>query len=329
MSQMATMDGMAEPRGEHDPRTTRTPGMLPLKLIYHEDYDLHLGAHVFPSSKFRLIRGRLLDEGTATADDFVAPEAASDDDLLLVHTADWIHRLYDGTLRPDEIARLEIPWSPQMVRAFWLSAGGSILAGRKALEDGGAFNVGGGFHHAFPAHGEGFCAIHDVAVAVRKLRHEGLIGRAMVVDCDVHHGNGTAYIFANDADVHTLSIHQYNNYPAVKPPSKVDIHLEDGVGDEEYLSRLSADYLPALQSFRPDLLFYIAGADPYYDDQLGGLNLTIPGLRARDELVLRSAQSAGVPFAVALAGGYARRIEDTITIQSNTAKVAAEVLRGS
>lgn len=300
--------------------------MLPLKLIYHDGYDLHLGSHVFPSSKFRLIRERLLDDAFAAEDDFVAPEEASDEDLLLVHTADWVHRLRDGTLRPDELMRLEIPWSREMVRAFWLSAGGSILAARLALEYGGCYNIGGGFHHAFPAHGEGFCAIHDVAVAIRKMRHQRLIERAMVVDCDVHHGNGTAYIFAADADVFTLSIHQYNNYPSVKPPSRIDIHLEDGVGDEEYLARMRDDYLPAIAEFRPDLLFYVAGADPYYDDQLGGLRLTIQGLRRRDELVLRTAREHNVPFAVALAGGYARRIEDTITIQTNTAKVAAEVL---
>lgn len=300
--------------------------MLPLKLIYHDGYDLNLGSHVFPSSKFRLIRERLLDEAFAAESDFVAPESATDEDLLLVHTADWVHRLRDGTLRMDELMRLEIPWSKEMVRAFWLSAGGSILAARLALETGGAYNVGGGFHHAFPAHGEGFCAIHDVAVAIRKMRHEGLIQRAMVVDCDVHHGNGTAYIFASDPDVFTLSIHQYNNYPSVKPPSTVDIHLEDGVGDDEYLSRLRQDYLPAIAEFRPDFLFYVAGADPYFDDQLGGLDLTIQGLRKRDELVLRTARENNIPFAVALAGGYARRLEDTITIQSNTAKVAASVL---
>jgi len=183
-----------------------------------------------------------------------------------------------------------------------------------------------GFHHAYPGHGEGFCAIHDVAVAIRCLQREKLIERAMVVDCDVHHGNGTAAIFANDPSVFTLSIHQFNNYPYLKPPSNLDIDLEDGVRDEEYLERLAEGYLPAIEKFRPDLLMYVAGADPYHQDQLGGLMLTLDGLRLRDELVLHAALERKVPAVITLAGGYAQKLEDTITIQSGTAKVAAALL---
>jgi acetoin utilization deacetylase AcuC-like enzyme len=303
--------------------------MLPFKLVYHEDYDLHLGAHVFPTEKFRLIRDRLLSDGFAEEADFVAPERASDEDLALVHTADWVTRLRGGRLRFEEVLRLEIPYSQEMVNAFWLAAGGSTLAAQMALRDGIAYNVGGGFHHAFPGHGEGFCAIHDVAVAIRRLQKDGLIGKAMVVDCDVHQGNGTAAIFADDPSVFTLSIHQYNNYPYEKPPSDIDIDLEDEVGDEEYLARLGEAYLPAMERFRPDLLMYVAGADPYFDDQLGGLALTMDGLLNRDRLVLGTAVKERVPAAVTLAGGYARILDDTVAIQSGTAKVCLEVLKSS
>jgi acetoin utilization deacetylase AcuC-like enzyme len=182
--------------------------------------------------------------------------------------------------------QLEVPYSRELVEAFWLAAGGSMLAARLALEQGIGFNIGGGFHHAFAGHGEGFCAINDIAVAIRAMQREGRIQRAMVVDCDVHHGNGTAGIFAGDASVFTLSIHQFNNYPSEKPPSSLDIHLPDGVGDEEYLHRLGNGYRAAMTMFHPELLIYVAGADPYCEDQLGGLSLSLEGLRERDRLVI-------------------------------------------
>jgi acetoin utilization deacetylase AcuC-like enzyme len=300
--------------------------MLPFKLIYHDGYDLNLGPHVFPSQKFRLIRERLIADGFAAPDDFVAPDPATDEDLMLAHTPDWVTRLRTGMLSFEEVLQLEIPYSQAMREAFWLAAGGTTLAARLALRDRIGYNVGGGFHHAYPGHGEGFCAIHDVAVAIRRLQKDKLIEKAMVVDCDVHHGNGTAAIFAGDPTVFTLSIHQFDNYPQLKPPSDLDIHLEDGARDEEYLERLADGYLPAIEAFRPDLLMYVAGADPYYDDQLGGLMLTLDGLRMRDELVLRTAVERKIPSAITLAGGYAKKLEDTITIQSGTAKVAAAVL---
>ncbi len=300
--------------------------MLPFKLVYHGGYDLNLGPHVFPSKKFQLIRERLLSDGFASPNDFVEPEPATDDDLILVHTADWVQRLRTGTLSLEELLQLEIPYSQSMREAFWLAAGGTTLAARLALRDRIGFNVGGGFHHAYPGHGEGFCAIHDVAVAIRRLQKDKLIEKAMVVDCDVHHGNGTAAIFGNDPTVFTLSIHQFNNYPDLKPPSSLDIDLDDGVRDEEYLERLAQGYLPAIEKFRPDLLMYVAGADPFHQDQLGGLMLTLDGLRLRDELVLRTAVERKIPAVVTLAGGYAQRVEDTVTIQSGTAKVAAGLL---
>jgi acetoin utilization deacetylase AcuC-like enzyme len=303
--------------------------MLPFHLVYHEGYDLNLGSHVFPSQKFRLIRERLLAEGFAAPEDFVAPESAPDEDLLLVHERDWIERLKTGKLSYEEILQLEIPYSPEMVRAFCLAAGGTTLAARLALDEGVAYNAGGGFHHAFPDHGEGFCAINDIAVGIRKLQREGKITRAMVVDCDNHHGNGTAAIFAGDPTVFTLSIHQYNNYPAQKPPSTVDVHLSDGVSDEEYLERLGAAYRFPLHGFHPELLVYVAGADPYQEDQLGGLSLTLEGLKRRDRLVIETALREGTAVAIVLAGGYAVHLEDTVTIHANTAKVAKEALEAA
>ena len=301
--------------------------MLPFKLIYHPRYDLNLGAHVFPSKKYRLIHDALFDDGTAEPSDFIEPEPATNDDVLLVHGHGWVERLTTGTLSIKELMTLEIPYSEAMVRAFWLATGGTILAARNALHDGLGFNLSGGFHHAFPDHGEGFCAIHDVARAIRKLQKEGLIQKAMVVDCDVHHGNGTARIFTGDKTVLTLSIHQYNNYPTDKPPSTIDIHLSDGTGDEEYLKRLQQACQVAIDGFSPDLLMYIAGADPYFDDQLGGLVLTMDGLMARDQLLLGLCRSHKVPVAITLAGGYARNIEDTVQIHCNTVNAARCILQ--
>ena len=303
--------------------------MLPFHLVYHEGYDLNLGAHVFPSQKFHLIRERLLAENFAAPEDFVAPEPSPDADLLLAHEAGWIERLKAGTLSDREIMQLEIPYSRQMVEAFWLAAGGTTLSARLALQEGVAFNVGGGFHHAFAGHGEGFCAINDIAVAIRVMQREGRIERAMVVDCDVHDGNGTAAIFAGDPSVFTISIHQFHNYPAVKPPSTVDMHLPDGVGDEEYLDRLAKGYRFPLDGFRPQLVVYVAGADPYREDQLGGLLLTMDGLKKRDRLVIDAALSQSAAVAIVLAGGYARNVEDTVTIHCNTARAAKEALEAA
>lgn len=326
--------------------------MLPFKLVYSDGYYLPIGAHVFPAEKYRLIHQRLLEDKVAELSDFAEPKPASDKDILLVHTKDYVHKLKTGTLSRFEEMQLEVPYSPELVRAFWLSAGGSTLAAGLALKDGVAFNIGGGFHHAFPDHGEGFCMIHDVAVAIRRLQKDGKIKRAMTVDCDVHHGNGTAAIFSTPAgssaplpsaaglagqrraaeeksmlpgDVFTISLHQRNNYPAEKPPSSIDVHLPDGVGDSEYLQWLDNSLSSGLRQFQPDLLCYIAGADPYREDQLGGLALTIEGLKKRDELVFNVCRARGIPVMVTYAGGYARRVEDTVTIHSNTVRAAAEL----
>jgi acetoin utilization deacetylase AcuC-like enzyme len=299
--------------------------MLPFKLSYHSGYDLNLGEHVFPSQKFHLIAETLLREGIAANEDILTPAPAADEDILRVHTAEWVHKLKTGTLSASEIMKLEIPYSREAVDACWFAAGGSILAGQSALRDGFGCNLGGGFHHAYPGHGEGFCAIHDVAVAIRRLQHDGAIRKAMVVDTDVHQGNGTAAIFADDASVFTLSIHQENNYPAYKPPSDVDLEMADRVEDDEYLAALIPAVESAVDEFRPEILFYVGGADPFCEDQLGGLMLTKKGLMTRDRRVFEEARRRGIPVATALAGGYARRVEDTIRIHVNTILAAREV----
>src|SRR5256885_5426803 len=212
--------------------------MLPFKLVYHPNYDLNLGPHVFPSQKFRLIQLMLLRVGIAGPEDCVLPEEATDADLLRVHTPEWIGKVRNGTLTASEIMKLEVPYSPELARACWLAAGGSILAGQMALRDGFGCNLGGGFHHAYANHGEGFCAINDVAVAIRRLQADGAIRKAMVVDTDVHQGNGTAHIFRDDESVFTISIHQLSNYPAHKPASNVDLNLADRVEDDGYLETL-------------------------------------------------------------------------------------------
>jgi acetoin utilization deacetylase AcuC-like enzyme len=299
--------------------------MLPFKIVYHERYDLNLGPHVFPSQKFRLIYEMLLRENIATKNDFLIPNPASDEDILRVHTADWVRKLKTGTLTASDVMKLEVPYSPELVEAVRLAAGGTILAGQSALRDGFGSNLSGGFHHAYPGHGEGFCAIHDVAVAIRKLQADGPVKKAMVVDTDVHHGNGTAAIFRNDATVFTISIHQENNYPAHKPPSSIDLNLDDRADDSEYLGALIPAIQKAFDEFQPEILFYVGGADPYCEDQLGGLSLTKEGLKERDRKVFEEARCRRIPVATVLAGGYARRVEDTVRIHVNTILAARDV----
>jgi acetoin utilization deacetylase AcuC-like enzyme len=325
--------------------------MLPFRLIYHDQYYLPIGNHIFPADKYRRVHGQLIHSAVADESDFLRPQPASDEDILLVHTPAYVHKLKTGTLSPREELEMEIPYSEELVAAFWLAAGGSIVAAQYALKDGIAVNIGGGFHHAFPDHGEGFCMIHDVAVAIRRMQRDDKISTAMTVDCDVHHGNGTAAIFAgtkttseplpssgsstlkpgpvmrgaHPGDVFTISLHQENNYPAWKPPSSIDVDLPDSISDDDYLAWLDNALSSALRRFKPDLICYIAGANPYREDQLGGLALTIPGLMKRDELVFRVAKTRAIPVMVTYAGGYARRLEDTVTIHSNTVIAAKQV----
>jgi acetoin utilization deacetylase AcuC-like enzyme len=315
--------------------------MLPFKLVYSDDYFLPIGAHVFPAEKYKRVHDRLIASGIAASSDFVVPRPATDADILLVHTPRYVEKLKTGTLSALEELQLEVPYSPELVRAFWLAAGGSMLAADYALNDGISISVGGGFHHAFPDHGEGFCMINDIAVAIRRMQRDEKIRTAMTLDCDVHQGNGTAVIFApapvpanpggmarmrrDPPDVFTISLHQENNYPAFKPPSSLDLNLPDGMGDDEYLGCLGEAMSLGLDKFRPELLCYVAGADPYREDQLGGLCLTIDGLKRRDTLVFQTAKAEAIPVMVTFAGGYAQNLEDTVTIHTNTIVAAQEV----
>jgi acetoin utilization deacetylase AcuC-like enzyme len=298
--------------------------VLPFKLLFHPGFTVDLGPHVFPAQKYRLVRERLLETGVADHADLLRPRAAGDEDVLRVHTADYVRKLKSGDLSAPERLALEVPWSRALVEGVWLAAGAAIEAGRRARADGCAIVLGGGFHHAFADHGEGFCLVHDVAVATAALRAAGEVGRVAVMDLDVHQGNGTAALFTGDRAAFTVSLHQESNYPAVKPPSTIDVGLADGADDEAYLAALEAPLARALD-FRPDLLWYLAGADPYEEDLLGGLALTGAGLRERDRRVFAAARAAGVPVAVTLAGGYAASPADTVTIHAETVAAAAEV----
>lgn len=296
---------------------------MPVPVVWHRAYEVDIGPHVFPTRKYRLVRDRLLAGGTIANADLLAPRAASDGDVRLVHTAEYVEKIRTGTLSIEEQMVLEVPFSPALREASWICAGGTTLTGRLALERRIAVHLGGGFHHAFPDHGEGFCLINDVAIAIRALARDGAVRRAAVVDLDVHHGNGTAAIFAGDPAVFTFSMHQERNYPGWKPPSDLDVGLEDGTGDAEYLALLERHLPDVLARQQPELVFYLAGADPYQFDQLGGLGLTMDGLRRRDEVVLEGARDAGAAVAICLAGGYALRPDDTVEIHCNTVRAAA------
>jgi len=300
---------------------------FPFRLVYSNEYWMFdTGKHVFPLQKYRLVYENLLAMG-ARKEDFLRPRPAPDEDLLLVHTPRYLKHLKAGTLASAEVQALELRFSPDLVRFALLSVGGTVLAARKALEDGLALHIGGGFHHAFPDHGEGFCVLNDVAVAGEKAIAEGRARRVMVVDCDLHQGNGTAAVFAGRPDVFTFSIHQMDAYPAEKPPGTLDVGLWAGDGDEAYLAALRSHVPRVYREFRPDLVLYLAGADPYEKDQLGGLLLTKTGLKERDRIVIEGARRLGIPVAVVLAGGYASEIGDTVAIHLNTIRVAQRVER--
>jgi acetoin utilization deacetylase AcuC-like enzyme len=325
----------------------------PLRLIYSEKASLPIGEHVFHAGKYRGIRERLLQTGAFSESEFISAPPCQESDALLVHTQLWVDKLRRGTLSMREELELEVPYSKALVDAFWYVTGGSIAAAGQALRDHCCIHIGGGFHHAFPDHGEGFCLIHDVAVAIRCMQRDGHIARAMVIDCDVHQGNGTAAIFGTGSpepfpqaswsasllsharsanvktsanrDVFTVSLHQESNYPYWKPASSIDVNLPDGTTDFEYLGWLDTALRGAKERFEPELICYIAGADPFQNDQLGGLGMTIEGLRQRDLMVYNFARDHGFPIMTTLAGGYAENPEDTVTIHTNTVLAAKEI----
>jgi len=297
-----------------------------MKVVYSPRYHIDIGAHVFPTRKYQLLHAHLLEAGVITPADVIDPQPASWDDLALVHTREYLGKMRDGSMTPEDIAQLELPWSVEMVEGFRTMVGGTIEAARRAVAGRAiAAHIGGGLHHAFANHGEGFCPFNDVAVAIRVLQREPHgIERVAVVDLDVHHGNGTAFIFESDPRVFTFSMHQQHNYPMWKPRGSLDIGLADGAGDNEYLRALE-DALPKVMAAEPECLFYLAGADPFEQDQLGGLRLTRDGLRARDRLVLEHARKTGLPMAIVLAGGYARSVDDTVAIHAATIQEAAAI----
>ena len=285
-----------------------------------------IGKHVFPVKKYRLVYEKLLSLGVKK-ENFVVPQPAGDEALLLVHSPRYLKKLTTGGLSHAEIQTLELPYSPELVKFARLYVGGTIAASEQAVKDGLAVHIGGGFHHAFPDHGEGFCILNDVAVALEKQRVEGKIKKAMVVDCDLHQGNGTASIFAKKDYAFTFSIHQMDIYPADKPSSSLDVGLWAGDGDDKYLASLRAHFPRLYGKFKPDLVFYLAGADPLEADQLGGLMVTKNGLMERDQIIIEGARRLGIPLVVLFAGGYARDVEDSVAVHINTIKAAQRAQR--
>ena len=299
--------------------------MLSYKIFYSPYYYADIGEnHVFPIKKFELVRDKLLAEGTLQTSEIIEPEPAKIEDVLLVHTEDYVTRLRNGTLTTKEVRRLGLPWSEALVRRSFLATSGTISAAKHALETGVSSNLAGGTHHSFPDRGEGFCVLNDVAVAIRVLQKENLAKRFLIVDCDVHQGNGTAFIFENDESVFTFSMHGAKNYPLFKENSTLDIELPDKTGDAEFLETLN-EALPRIFLHDPDIVFYLGGADPFEKDKLGRLGLTIEGLRKRDETVLNFAKERDVPIVTTMSGGYALDIKDTVEIHSNTIRAVKKV----
>jgi len=296
-----------------------------MQVFYTPRYYADIGpGHVFPIRKFQLVRDKLLAEGTIEPSEIVEPSPAPLEDVLLVHTTDYISRLCSGNLTTKETRRLGLPWSESLVQRSFYAVGGTLAATRASLAEGYSSNLAGGTHHSFSDRGEGFCVLNDVAVAIRAMRARKLVQRAAIVDCDVHQGNGTATIFAGDTDTFTFSIHGANNYPLFKAQSTLDVELADGISDTEYLDTL-AKHLPAVFAADPEIVFYLAGADPYKGDKLGRLALSIDGLRERDAYVLRECYAHEVPIVTVMSGGYGKDINDTIEIHCNTIRMVKEI----
>ena len=314
---------------------------MPLHLWSSARYAVELPAgHRFPMAKYRLLRDGVLAAGLVEAAWIHEPAPVPVEDLLLVHTADYVERFTDGRLTGAELRRLGFPWSPALVERAYHVPGGTCLAAEAALEHGIAMNLAGGTHHAFPAHGEGFCVFNDVAVAIRRLQRDGRVRRAAVVDLDVHQGNGTHAVFAGDATVATFSMHGRRNYPYAlsvrggeggpggyggRVDADVDLPLDDDVDDEAYLAVLRAELPGFLAAAQPDLVVYLAGADPHEGDRLGRLRLTFGGLARRDAYVLATCREVGLPVAITIAGGYGGDVHDTVRVHLGTVRVAREL----
>lgn len=294
-----------------------------MKLFYTDQFVLPLpDGHTFPMSKYRLLRERAVLSDLIDTEAFVLPHAATDEELLRAHDSEYIDRATQGQLTENEMKRIGFPWSSHLIERSRRSSGATIEACRAALEDGVAVNLAGGTHHAFRDHGEGYCVFNDSVVAARTMQVESRARRVAIIDLDVHQGNGTAKICAGDRSIFTFSMHGAKNYPLRKEVSDLDIELEDGTGDREYLDRLGSGLRTVFEVGKPDLAIYLAGSDPYFDDRLGRLALTKEGLDERDRMVFDAVKKAGVPMAISMAGGYAKRVEDTVDIHWQTVRRA-------
>jgi len=306
---------------------TKTQEKIP--VIYSDAYYVDIGEHVFPTSKYRILKKRIeSDHFLKDKIDFLLPEPLKEKELLAVHTEEYVNKLKTGTLSFEEIYAMEVPFSNALVEAAFVCCGGTVTAARQALKRKAVVHLGGGFHHAFPDHGEGFCVLNDIAVSIRALQNEGSAKKALVIDCDLHHGNGTAFIFREDPSVFVFSMHQQNNYPFHKPKSDIDIGLGDYTRDKVYLQHLYDNIPKIINTFKPDIILYLAGADPYEGDQLGSLSLSKNGLRKRDNFVCEQARNFGVPIAITLAGGYASDRADTVDIHFATVEECVRVFVG-
>jgi acetoin utilization deacetylase AcuC-like enzyme len=296
-----------------------------MKIYYADIFDFPLpDGHRFPKGKYQRLRERIQDAGWISPEDLHIPDAATDDQLLLVHSSDYLKKVTRGGLFDRELRRIGLPWSLEWVERARRSVGGTIAACWSSLETGISINLGGGTHHAHSDHGAGYCLFNDVAVAVRTLQAESGAERLLILDCDVHQGDGTAAIFADDTTVFTFSIHGSSNYPFRKIPSDLDIGLPDRATDDVYLEALAEGLETAFQRADADMVIYLAGADPYKHDSFGRLSLSKAGLAERDRMVLRRCRDTGLPTAIVLSGGYARQIKDTVDIHLNTVHAAAE-----
>jgi acetoin utilization deacetylase AcuC-like enzyme len=297
-----------------------------MRLYYTDEFVLPLPpTHRFPMRKYALLRERILSHGLAGHHELLRPPAATDEQLLRAHSAEYINRVSTGQLSDAEIRRLGFPWSPQLVERSRRSSGATISACRSAREDGCSINLAGGTHHAYRDRAEGFCLFNDSVIAARDLQSNGLASNVLIIDCDVHQGNGTASIVRNDPSIYAFSIHSERNYPKPKEISDLDIGLPDGTGDDEYLAALRYGLSTAFRESAPDQAIFLAGADPYHGDRLGRLSLTLDGLAARDRLVLQTCREKSIPVAVSMAGGYCPDIHQIVDCHFQTVMIAAEL----
>jgi len=298
-----------------------------MKIFYCDHFVLPLPeGHRFPMQKYALLRERVAGSRLVSPDDLIVPEPAGDEQLLRAHSPDYLEQVKQGTLPAQAIRRMGFPWSEKLVERSRRSVGGTIGACRAALETGIAANLAGGTHHAGRDHGEGFCVFNDSVVAARAMQAEGRAKRVIIIDCDVHQGNGTAALCAGDPTIFTFSIHGEKNFPFRKWPGDLDIGLADDAGDLVYLDCLEAALRQALKLAQADLAIYLAGADPYAGDRLGRLAVSMAGLAERDNLVLEWCRRAGLPIAIVMAGGYAEPITDTVAIHFQTVRLAASLI---